>query len=432
VSDDTTRPGEILRSVPRDTGLVVGSISVSQFFNHSFLVLLPPILPVLSEDLDVSLALLGVALGAQALVNTAFQIPFGYLADRYDRTLTLGISSVLGGVGALLTAVAPNYATLIAAQVVLGVGVAGHHPAHYPLLTDATADSVRGRAFAVYNFGGSLGFATPPVVVTAVVAVPGLSWRHAVFLVGAAGLVYAVVVTALFALRVDDEVTAPNLDPDAETETETEVPLTERVRTELRSLVAEPGILALSVLALVSSTASWGLTSYAVVFLTTVYAVPLGVANLTLTGVFVVGAGAILLGGTLTDRFGGGTVLIVSYVGLTGLVASVATGAVPAAAAIALFLLIGGARSVSGPARDELTERLATSGTVGKSFAVVTIGIMLGSAIAPPAFGLLIERGGVRTAFFVVAGVTLLATVVTGVVVARVQADRTPRPATGD
>jgi len=407
------RVRDAVASVSPQTALVVGLISGSQFANHAFLVLLPPILPILSTDLGVSIAMLGVALGVQALVNTAFQLPFGYLGDHYDRTIALGLSSVLGAAGAIITALATSFPELLLGQIVLGIGIAGHHPAHYPLLSDATAEDTRGRAFAVYNFGGSLGFATPPVFITAIISIPGFTWRHAIGMLGVIGLAYAVVITSVFAWRVDGDITAPNVDSSA-----TEDPLLERIRSELRTLIAEPGILALAVLALFASTANWGITSYAVVFLTDVYGLSLGLANLTLTGLFVVGAGAILIGGYLTDRFGGGRVLVGSFLGFTALVTLIATRLVPATVAVGLFLVLGAVRSMAGPARDELTERLADQGTVAKSFAIVTIGIMLGSTIAPPAFGYIIQWVGVKAAFFAVAGVGLASTVVTLVVVA--------------
>jgi predicted MFS family arabinose efflux permease len=413
-----SRLSDALSAVSRQTALVVGLVSGSQFVNHAFLVLLPPILPILSADLDVSLSLLGLAMGAQALVNTVFQLPFGYLADHYDRTLAFGLSSVLGAVGALITALASGFPELVAGQIVLGVGVAGHHAAHYPLLSDATTEDTRGRAFAVYNFGGSLGFGTPPVVFSVVIAGLGLTWRHAIGLIGGVGLVYAVVVTALLAVRVDDDISAPNVEA-----TRSRAPLTARVRTELRSLLDAPGILAVAVLTLLSSTANWGVTSFAVVLLTDVYQLSLSAANLVLTGLFVVGAFAILLGGYLTDRFDGNRVLVGSFVGLTALLALIAVGVLPALVVVGLFLLLGGVRSLASPARDELTERLATSGTIAKSFAIVTIGIMLGNAIAPPLFGYLIEWVGVRTTFVAITGVAAGATLVTLLVVVRFARD---------
>jgi predicted MFS family arabinose efflux permease len=230
---------------------------------------------------------------------------------------------------------------------------------------------------------------------------------------GVVGLLYAVAVTALFATSVDDEITRPNVDRTAAADDGGRPPLADRLRAELRSLVANPGILALAALALLSSTANWGLTSYAVVFLTDAYGVPLDLANYTLTGIFLVGAVAILLGGDLTDRFAAGPVIVGSFAGLTLLVGLIAAQLVPALAAVGLFLLVGGVRSLSGPARDALSEQLSTTGSVGKSFAVITVGIMLGSAVAPPLFGFLIERAGVGVAFGAIAAVAALSTLLT-------------------
>lgn len=403
---------ERVAAVPRETRLVVGLISGSQFFNHAFLVLLPPIFTVLEGDLGVSIAMLGTVLGVQALVNTVFTVPYGYLADHYDRTLALGLSSVVGAAGAIVTALAPGLWVLLAGQVLIGIGVGGHHPAHYPLLTDATSEEAHGRAFAVYNLGGSLGFATPPVVISAFVAAGGFSWRHGVGLLGVVGLVYGLACTALVAWRVGADITGPSADGDART-----APLRERVRSELRTLIAEPGILAMTALALFSSTANWGLTAYAVVFLTTVYDLSLGLANLALTGVFVVGAGAVLAGGWLTDRVDGTYVLVGSVAGYTVLVAAIAVGVVPGLVAVGLFLLVGGVRSMAGPARDQLTQRLSTSEAVAKSFAIVTIGTMLGSAIAPPVFGYATTLFGARAAFVGIAIVGGATTVVAVLVV---------------
>jgi hypothetical protein len=49
-----------------------------------YLVLLPPILTILSGDFSITVALLRVALGIQALTNTVVQLPFDYFADQYD------------------------------------------------------------------------------------------------------------------------------------------------------------------------------------------------------------------------------------------------------------------------------------------------------------------------------------------------------------
>lgn len=404
-----------VRAVPRERVAVVGLISGSQFVNHMYLVLLPPILTVLSGEFGVSLAFLGVALGTQSLTNTAFQLPFGYLADHYDRTIALALSSFLGAGGVFVVAVAPSFVWLLVGQAIVGIGVAGHHPAHYPLLSDVTSEEYRGRTFSVYNFAGTLGFAAPPAVITAIVTVPSLTWRHAIGLLAAVGIAYAVLVTVVFVRIVGDDITQPNVSEPARTAGTAS--LSERILSEARGIAASPGILALMALALVASTANWGLTSYTVVFLTDTYGLGLDRANLALTGLFLTGAIGVLVGGSLTDRFAPGPVLLAGFVGFTALVGIIAAGVVPALIAVGLFLLVGAIRSIEGPARDTLTEQFAGDDAVGKSFALVTIGIMIGSAVAPPAFGVLIERFGVQVAFFAVAAVGAIATVLTVAVV---------------
>lgn len=411
------------RRAPRETWVVVGAVSASQYLNHAYLVLFPPILAVLSGEFTVGLAALGVALGVQGATNTAFQLPFGRLADRYDRTLAFGLSSVLGAVGVLAAAAAPTYGWLLVAQAVIGVGVAGHHPAHYPLISDSTPDDLMGRAYSLYGFGGSVGFATPPVLIAGIVSA-GYSWRIGVGIIGAVGLVAAVALTWLFAVRVDDAITAPNA---VENESDTAGPVDSdergswvaRTRAYLRELASAPGVLALALLALVTSTSGWGFTSYIVVFLQDGYELSLSRANLALTGSYLVGAVAVFVGGDLSDRVSAGPVMIASFAAVAGLVAVLALGVVGPLAAVGLVLLVGGARSIAGPARSKLTDAFAPDGTTGTSFAITTIGVMLGNAVAPPAFGYLIETAGRRAAFLAVAGVSLLAVVLTVGLIAR-------------
>jgi MFS family permease len=424
-----------LSGVPRRTTTVVGLISGSQFVNHAYLVLFPPILGILSGEFDVGLTALGIALGVQGATNTLFQLPFGWLADARDRTVAFALSSVLGALGVLVVALAPSFPILLLGQALIGVGVAGHHPAHYPLLSDATPEDLRGRAYSVYGFGGSLGFATPPAVITLVTGV-GLSWRYAVGGIGVVGLLYAVVGTVVLSQFVGSDVTAPNvtaasdgggpagektgLDGVGTLATRLSA-LAGRARRELAALTDSPGILGLSLFALLSSTASWGVTSYAVVFLTSdTYGVGLDTANLTLTGMFAVGAAAILIGGVLTDRTGPAPVIVGSYAVVTGLLVTLGVGVLPGLAAVIAMLAVGGTRSLAGPARDGLTDLLSADDAVGTNFAVVSVGVMLGNAVAPPAFGYLIDTSGARAAFLVVAAVSAVATVVSVWLVVRV------------
>ena len=108
--------------IPREMALVVGLIIGSQFVNHMYLVSLPPILTLLSGEFEVSIALLGVTLGVQALTNTHFQLSFGHLADHYDRTLAMALSFFLGAAGVVIVALASLFLWLVVRQAVVGMG----------------------------------------------------------------------------------------------------------------------------------------------------------------------------------------------------------------------------------------------------------------------------------------------------------------------
>jgi MFS family permease len=411
-------PSPSLPDVSAETKLVVGLIGGSEFVNHAYLVLFPPILGILATDFEVSLGMLGLAMGVQGVTNTVFQLPFGYLSDNYDRQFALALSLALSTGSVFVIALAPSFEILLLGQALLGIGVAGHHPVHFPLLAAATPENLRGRAFSIRGFLGSLGFAAPPTVVTGVIAVPGLTWRHAVGLIGAFGAIYAAITLLVFWRYVDDEITTPDGTGSAAVDgtgsaTTDERSMIVRIRSELRAIVAAPAIVALGVLALASSIAGWGVTTYVVVLLQDGYGVGLNLANLTLTGMFVAGAVMVLVGGDLSDRYAAGPVILSSYAGVAVLVALLASFVVSPILAILVALILGGVRSIGGPARSKLADVLSSRSDLGRNFAIITVGTMSGSAIAPPVFGALIERAGLRVTFLVVAAVALVALLIT-------------------
>jgi predicted MFS family arabinose efflux permease len=420
-------PRDALETLPRETALVVGLVSGSHVVNHLYLLLFPPILATLAGDFDVGIGALGVAMGVQALVNTALQLPYGYLSDAYDRVLTLALCLGLGALGAGILAVAPSYEVLLLGQAVLGAGVAGHHSAHFPLLSDATSASRRGAAYSAHGFAGNLGFAAPPVVILGVTALPGTSWRHAFGLIAVVGAVYGVVACTVLGRYVSDDITRPNADATDERRRGDDT-AGGRIWAELRALADAGPILGLGVVSMLASTAFWGVSSYLVVFLTEGYGLADELASLSLTAMFVVGAGLILVGGVLADRFRPGTILAAAY-GLVALaVFGLAAAVAPPVVALGVGILAGSLGSLGLPARDKLADRLSARRDIGRNFAVVTIGIMVGNTVAPPVFGALIETVGYRPTFGLVGVAALCASAATVAIVTRYGDASEPEP----
>ncbi len=103
----------------------------------------------LQDEFGVGDFAIGILLSAFILVNGLITLPAGYLADRWNRTRTMG-HTVLGWSGVTaLGAVAPNFVSLVGLRAMLGFGQAITEPAAGSLIADYYPTDQRGRAFSV-------------------------------------------------------------------------------------------------------------------------------------------------------------------------------------------------------------------------------------------------------------------------------------------
>ncbi|MEV6400355.1 MFS transporter [Streptomyces sp. NPDC051907] len=116
-------------------------------------------------------AVSGIVLAASVLSSVA-QPVFGVLTDRWAMPWLLPLSTVLGGVGIALSGVSGSYGLTLAFVAVSGVGVAAYHPESARVARLASGGSHS--AMGWFSLGGNLGFATAPLMVSAVVATGGL------------------------------------------------------------------------------------------------------------------------------------------------------------------------------------------------------------------------------------------------------------------
>lgn len=119
---------------------------------------------VVQEGAKVDLGLTDQALGLiQGLGNAVplviFSIPIGILVDRHNRVRMMIVLGALWTIGTLLTAFAPNVATLLAARMLTGVGATGALTAALSLCADFCTPDQRGRALLIVNLGKSIGLA---------------------------------------------------------------------------------------------------------------------------------------------------------------------------------------------------------------------------------------------------------------------------------
>ncbi len=119
-----------------------------------FLVL--PVFTLYGEQFTSSKPLIGLAFGAFGLTNAVFQIPFGWLSDRFGRKRFLLIGLALHGIGAILAAVPPNISALIAARLIQGAGAISS--VAYALVADSVEEGHRATAMAYLGILVGLSF----------------------------------------------------------------------------------------------------------------------------------------------------------------------------------------------------------------------------------------------------------------------------------
>lgn len=147
--------------------------------------------PTIRMYADLSTAQIGVISSAFFVGMIMGGLVGGSLADRYGRRSVLVWTTVLYSLGALATAFAPSYETILASRVITGIGCQAAMSILLVYISEMFPAKARGRFLSVATFGfviSALGTAA-----LAMLYLPqggANAWRH-LFLVGSVGLLIA-------------------------------------------------------------------------------------------------------------------------------------------------------------------------------------------------------------------------------------------------
>ena len=149
-------------------------VAVAHAINDSYASVVPPLLPRIMGDLDLSIAA-AATLGAAFAIATALPQPlFGYLADRFGRRIFAVGGVVTTAVFVSLIGFAPSFWPLFLMLVMGGLGGAAFHPPGASYAVRVSAGKGGGTRYSVFSFGGALGFAAGPLAAVALVAWGGM------------------------------------------------------------------------------------------------------------------------------------------------------------------------------------------------------------------------------------------------------------------
>ncbi|ARQ99925.1 MFS transporter [Campylobacter porcelli] len=138
----------MLRSV-----LPLGFIAASRFFG---LFIILPVLSLYALELDgANEFLAGLTIGAYAITQMIFQLPFGSLSDRFGRKFMIFIGLIIFIIGSLICAISTDIYTMLFGRLLQGCGAVG--AVATAMISDLVSEDKRSKAMAM--MGGMIGIA---------------------------------------------------------------------------------------------------------------------------------------------------------------------------------------------------------------------------------------------------------------------------------
>jgi MFS family permease len=149
-------------------------------------------LPLWAAEFGLSFAQVGVIRTAYSGAMALFQLPAGFLAERWGERRLLAAGTAVTGLGFIAAGGAGAFLPLLAILVLAGLGSGVQHPLSSSLVSRAYEAGGRRAALGAYNFSGDVGKMAASITVAAVAAVAG--WRVAGAGYGVVGLLAAAVI----------------------------------------------------------------------------------------------------------------------------------------------------------------------------------------------------------------------------------------------
>jgi MFS transporter, ACS family, D-galactonate transporter len=170
---------------------ILALVTIGTLINYLDRTVISVAAPLLTEDLGLSAAVMGIAFSAFSWTYAAAQIPGGILLDRIGVRLTYFLSVTLWSLCTMATGLANGLGALVGTRLALGIAEAPAFPSNSRVLSIWFPQHERARATGVYSIGQYFGLAFLSPVLFWISAEFG--WRALFMLVGAAGVIFGFV-----------------------------------------------------------------------------------------------------------------------------------------------------------------------------------------------------------------------------------------------
>jgi MFS family permease len=366
----------------RQDAAVISLVGFAHGTSHFFHFVIPPLFVMLMREFGLSFTQVGAVMSVFFVVSGVGQALAGFAVDRFGgmRVLCAGVG--LLAFSGLAYASAGSYPMLLGAAAIAGLGNCVFHPADYTIMNRRVSQPRLGHAFSVHGLSGSLGWAAAPVFVLAIAQSHG--WRAAC--VGASGVGFVALAFLIVNRRLLQDASRVHV---------ADAPAG---RQSSFAFLGVGVVWMCFAFFLVAVMAFGALQNFGPPILERTYGVTLAFATTGLTAYLLGSAAGTAAGGFFASQGTHQDRLVAIALSCAALCAvALASGAVPSWSLVGLMGTMGMGVGFSGPSRDILVRRAATStfgaGAFGRVYGFVYSGIDAGLAIAPLVFGPLMDAG---------------------------------------
>ena len=392
--------GALRLNAPRHETKVIGLVCTGHFFSHFYLLVLPPLFPLLREIYGVGFTELGFAIAAFSIASGFTQVPVGFLVDRYGARQILIWGMLCESIAIALIGVFPFYGALVVLMVAAGLANSVFHPADYAILNAAVDNSRIGRVFSFHTFTGYLGDAVAPATVLFLASL--LGWRTAVFVSGILGMFVAGLMWMNAELLADTSRAAGTAPSGGE----------KQGRRGLALILSLPVLMGMLFFASMATSAG-GVRTFGISALHEMYGASLGAAGLVVSIYLFVSPIGVLAGGYVADKMSRHDIVAAACIlVMAGCIFLIAVFDPPMFVIGILLGIAGFFNRFLAPPRDMIVRSLAPPGEVGKVFGFVSSGFAVAGIIAPILYGWLLDHTDPRNVFWV-SGIVALLTIMT-------------------
>jgi MFS family permease len=378
---DSTMPAK--SEERRAAGVAFGAHALHDGYTDLVYVLLP----IWQSEFGLGFAALGLMKTVFSGTLAGFQIPAGFLAERFGAPLVLALGTALAGFGYGLAGMSNGVTWLVVSLFIAGLGASTQHPLASTLIAHAFSGARSRAALGTYNFAGDIGKMIVPAAASLLFVI--LPWREAVALLGGIGLLAAIVIFIVMP-RYRDEPAAP---------------AKKEAAGRGASRIGAYGFPLLLSIGVIDSATRMAFLTF-LPFVLTAKGASLPTVGLALTLVFAGGAAGKLVCAWIGARIG-----TVATVWLTETVTAVGIVAVPPLsleAALVLLPIVGIALNGTSSVLYGSVPDLVAPAKRQRAFGIFYTGTIGAGAVSPAIYGLLGDAVGVTTALMVIAAFVLV------------------------